>query len=200
MRAFLLSFFVFTCLASAEAEELICRYCAEAHQEMPLGVELDGKYQYAPDRQVDVLHIKLDVTPDFSRRTVRGTTSITATPISRPVELLRLDAKDIQVKDVRCDEVGVADFVSTRNELKILLAKPVSPGTKVTVHIDYHAQPTAGLYFRTPEMGYPESDTHIWTQGETHEARHWFPCFDYPNERSSTEIICHVPPEHDRSQ
>ena len=42
-------------------------------------------------------------------------------------------------------------------------------------------------------MGYPETDTHVWTQGETHEARYWFPCFDYPNERSSTEIICHVP-------
>ena len=42
-------------------------------------------------------------------------------------------------------------------------------------------------------MGFPESDEHCWTQGETHEARHWFPAFDYPNERSSTELICHVP-------
>jgi aminopeptidase N len=33
----------------------------------------------------------------------------------------------------------------------------------------------------------------VWTQGETHEARHWFPCFDYPNERSTTEVIVHVP-------
>ncbi len=162
---------------------------------MPLGVELDGKYHYAPDRQVDVLHIKLDVTPDFSQRTVTGTTSITATPISKPVELLRLDAQDIQVKAVRCDEVEVADFVSTRTELKILLAQPLAPGTEFTVHIDHHAQPTAGLYFRTPEMGYPKSDTHIWTQGETHESRYWFPCFDYPNERSTSEIICHVPAE-----
>lgn len=195
MRNILLSIFVFVSLSTTHGEEMICRYCQQAAQGMPLGVELDGNHQYAPDRQVDVLHIKLDVTPDFSRRTVAGTTSITATPISKPVALLRLDAKDIQVTKVRCDEMEVADFVSTRDELQILLSNPISPGTKFTVHIEHHAQPVAGLYFRTPEMGYPASDTHIWTQGETHESRYWFPCFDYPNERSSTEVICHVPPK-----
>ncbi len=61
--------------------------------------------------------------------------------------------------------------------------------------IRYSAEPKKGLYFRTKELGYPEEDTHLWTQGETHEARHWFPSFDYPNERSTTEVICHVPPE-----
>ena len=195
MRSFLLSMLVLLSLSTTHAEEMICRYCQQAGQRLPLGIDLDGKHHYAPDRQVDVLHIKLDVTPDFSRRTVSGTTSITATPISEPVTLLRLDAKDIHVKEVRCDQVNVADFVSTRDELQILLAKPIAPGQKFTVEIDHHAQPIAGLYFRTPEMGYPESDTHIWTQGETHESRYWFPCFDYPNERSTSEVICHVPPK-----
>lgn len=194
MRKYMVSVFLFAILSTTHAEETICRYCQQAAQGMPLGIELDGNHHYAPDRQVDVLHIKLDVTPDFSRRTVAGTTSITATPISKPITLLRLDAQDIQVTEVRCDQAEVADFVSTRNDLQILLAEPIAPGTEFTVHIDHHAQPIAGLYFRTPEMGYPESDTHIWTQGETHESRYWFPCFDYPNERSSTEVICHVPP------
>lgn len=195
MRSLYFSMLVLVSLSAAYAEEMVCRYCQEAaYQGMPLGLELDGRYHYAPDRQVDVLHIKIDATPDFSRRTVSATTSITAAPISKPVTLLRLDAKDIQVTEVRCDQVKVADFVSTREDLQILLAEPVAPGTEFTVHIDHHAEPVAGLYFRTPEMGYPASDTHIWTQGETHESRYWFPCFDYPNERSSSEIICHVPP------
>jgi len=180
--------------SSVNAEEIICRYCVEGREHvLPLGMDLDGSDQYAPDRQVDVKHIKLDVTPDFQKRTVVGTASITATPISMPVSILRLDAVDLTVKDVRCDGAMVADFVSTRKDLQIAFVDSVKPGTEFTVHVDYSAQPTAGLYFRTPEMGYPETDTHLWTQGETHEARHWFPCFDYPNERSSTEIICHVP-------
>src|SRR6056297_162432 len=181
-------------LANGQAEQFVCRYCAvgRAHA-MPLGIELEGRYQYAPDRQVDVLHIKLDVTPDFKKRTVTGTASITAVPIAKPVEILKLDAIDLNIKEVRCEGAEVVDFYTSRQDLQIAFSQPVAPGTKFTLHIDYSAEPQAGLYFRTPEMGYPASDTHIWTQGETHEARHWFPCFDYPNERSSTEVICHVP-------
>lgn len=197
LRSFLLActFVLLPILPSSRGEEAICRYCAEgrSHQMLPLGLELDGRYQYAPDRQVDVLHIKLDVTPDFDSRTVAGTTSITATPIAKPVEILKLDAIDIRVTKVRCDTAKVADFVSTRDALQIAFEEPIPVGTQFTVEIEYSAQPNAGLYFRTAEMGYPEPDTHLWTQGETHEARHWFPCFDYPNERSSTEVICHVP-------
>jgi aminopeptidase N len=62
------------------------------------------------------------------------------------------------------------------------------------VRIAYSAdEPDKGLYFRTPAMGYKEGDTHLWTQGEMHEARHWFPCYDYPNEKFTSEMICHLP-------
>ena len=187
--------FLFFLATLGQGAEFVCRYCADAgeSQLLPLGLDLEGKYHYAPVRQVDVLHIKLDVTPDFEKRTVQGSTSITAAPIAQPVQLLRLDAVDLQVSKVVCAEASVDDFNSTRRGLEVLFKDPIPVGQKFTVSIEYSAQPNAGLYFRTPEMGYPASDTHIWTQGETHEARHWFPCFDYPNERSSTEVICHVP-------
>ncbi|MHC4094859.1 MAG: hypothetical protein ACYSU3_02265, partial [Planctomycetota bacterium] len=42
-------------------------------------------------------------------------------------------------------------------------------------------------------MGYKEEDIHLCTQGEMHEAPHWYPNYDYPNERSSSEVICRVP-------
>lgn len=178
------------------AEETICRYCADTFGAyLPVGTELEGKYHYAPDRQVDVLHIKLDVTPDFAKRKVAGTASIRAKVIARPVQLLRLDAVNLSVHDVRCEGAEIDDFHTTRKDLQVAFTEALQPGTEFTVHIDYEAEPVKGLYFRTAEMGYPETDVHIWTQGETHEARHWFPCFDYPNERSSTEIVCHVPPD-----
>ena len=189
-----LSIFTGMLARASLAEEAICRYCVDGfRQYLPPGTELKGKYHYAPDRQVDVTHIKIDVVPDFDKRTVTGTTSITAKVIARKVDVLRLDAVNLQVKSVTCDEAKIEDFYSTRDDLQIAFEEPLSPGDEFTLHIEYSAEPIMGLYFRTPEMGYPESDTHIWTQGETHEARHWFPCFDYPNERSSTEVICHVP-------
>jgi len=42
-------------------------------------------------------------------------------------------------------------------------------------------------------MGYPDGDTQLWTQGEAENHRFWFPCYDYPNERFTTEVTCHVP-------
>ena len=189
-------FAIVTCchVSNSLAEEAICRYCVDGFAKyLPAGSQLEGKYHYAPDRQVDVLHIKLDVTPDFDDRTVAGTASITAKVIAKPVGVLRLDAVNLNVKEVRCDEAKVGDFHTSREDLQIAFAEPLGPGTEFTVHVEYSAEPIKGLYFRTPDMGYPKTDTHIWTQGETHEARHWFPCFDYPNERSSTEIICRVP-------
>jgi len=41
----------------------------------------------------------------------------------------------------------------------------------------------------------PAGDTHLFTQGESHEAPHWYPNFDYLNERFRSEVICRVPPE-----
>ena len=150
--------------------------------------------RYAPDRAVDMLHIRIDVTPDFARHTVRGTTSLTFKPIAKPLEQLRLDAVDLTVHGVKAD-VPVADHTVTRRDVIVRFAEPIPVDKEITLHIEHEAEPRRGLYFRTPDMGYPAGDTHVWTQGESHEARHWFPCHDYPNERSTTEVICHVPPE-----
>ncbi len=180
------------CVGSTCAEEqiLICR----DHQHGGLfGIDLEGDgRRYAPDRAVDILHLRLDVTPDFARRTVTGTTRLEFQPISRPCDELRLDAIDLTIDDVRSDR-QIADFTNTGKQLIVRFAEPLSVGERVYVEIDHSAEPVRGLYFRTPEMGYAESDTQVWTQGESHEARFWYPCFDYPNERSSTEVICHVP-------
>ena len=89
--------------------------------------------------------------------------------------------------------VEIADFVSTAEDLKITFRKPIPVGQGASVEVEYLAEPRRGLYFRTPELGYPAVDTHLFTQGEPQTSSHWFPCHDYPNERCSTEILCTVP-------
>ena len=59
--------------------------------------------------------------------------------------------------------------------------------------INIPSRPRKGFTFRTPEMGYKPEDMHLWTQGEPIEARYWFPSFDSPNEKFTSEITCHVP-------
>jgi aminopeptidase N len=184
-------------VAQSEEQCLICRQRhAEAewlHHES-FGIDLDGPGpRYAPDRHFDVKHIRLDVTPNFERHTVHCVTSITLQPIANPQDQIRLDAIHLTIHRVWSDDVEVADFTVTSNAVTVQLKEPLAVDQQATIHFDHQAQPERGFYFRTPDMGYPESDTHVWTQGEAHEARYWFPCFDYPNERSTTEVICHVP-------
>ena len=181
-------------ISLAEEELCNCRFCeGRESQILMLGRELQGDLQFAPDRKVDVQHIKLDVTPDFAKRTVTGTVSITVKPIAKPVSSLTLDAFDIALKNVRCEGAKLKDTNVTRKELQLVFSEPIPVDQVVVLHIEYTAQPVAGLYFRTPEQGYPAGDLHLWTQGESHESPYWFPCFDYPNERSTTEVLCHVP-------
>ncbi len=186
---------LFAALAlGVEGEVEICRYHGgDAGEVADSESDADEEaFRYAPHRNVDILHIKLDVTPDFKLRTVAGTTTITFEPIARALDQLTLDAVNLTIGQVR-SSAPIDEYVATAKDLTIAFAPPVAPGTQVRLEIDHQAQPSRGFYFRTPEMGYPASDTHCWTQGESHEARHWFPCFDYPNERSSTEIVCPVP-------
>ena len=42
-------------------------------------------------------------------------------------------------------------------------------------------------------MGYEPGDEHLFTQGESIDERYWYPCYDSPNEKFTTEITCHVP-------
>ncbi len=148
--------------------------------------------QYAPDRKADILHITIDVTPDFKNRTVAGTTIIKFEPISKPLTELRLDAIDLDVSCVT-SSAQIEGYSVTDEAIIITFDPPIQPGIEATVKIVYEAEPRRGLYFRTPEMGYKEEDTHLFTQGESHQAPYWYPNYDYPNESSTSEVICRVP-------
>ncbi len=149
---------------------------------------------YAPEREVDILHLALEVTPDFTRRSVAGTAIWNFKPISRPLETLRLDAVHLDIRKVSAS-VPLAGWQTTDQELVITFAAPLPAGQEANVAIEYAAeQPTKGLYFRVPSNGYlPPGDAHLFTQGEAEEARHWYPCYDAPNDKFTSEIICYTP-------
>src|SRR5688500_17849928 len=42
------------------------------------------------------------------------------------------------------------------------------------------------------EKGAVERDAQIWTQGEPEEARHWFPSYDFPDDKATSEKIITV--------
>ncbi|MEO6181837.1 MAG: M1 family aminopeptidase [Verrucomicrobiota bacterium] len=169
-------------------EELACRKSSRLFA----APDASDFRKYAPSREVDILHLKLDVTPDFKARTISGTATITFKPIARSLQELRLDGIDLSVTSVTSTE-KIENHQVTDEKVMVFFAKPIPPDKETSVTIHYSAEPTEGLYFRTPEMGYQEGETHLFTQGEAIEARHWYPCHDFPNEKFTSEMICHVP-------
>ncbi len=172
----------------AEQQAHVCRWCST--QFAPAAVDSPAYRKYAPDRRADILHLALDVTPDFKARTIAGTATLTFKPIATPLEELRLDAVELRVASVTSSEKLLGHQVTDR-EIVLTFAPPIPIGKEARVTVKYSAEPRKGLYFRTPEMGYPE--THLWTQGEPSEARHWFPSFDHPVEKFTSEVTCRVP-------
>jgi aminopeptidase N len=49
------------------------------------------------------------------------------------------------------------------------------------------------MYFVGPDAAYPDKPQEIWTQGEDEDSRYWFPCYDYPNDKATSEIAATVP-------
>jgi aminopeptidase N len=148
--------------------------------------------KYVPDRTISVINLAIDVTPDFTNRTITGKTRITFEPIAVPLAELSLDAVDLRVSSLKSSE-KVLDYQVTDEKIIVTFADSIPPGKQAWVEVEHSAEPTEGIYFRTPEMGYQPGDTHLFSQGETMEARHWYPCPDAPNQKFTSEVTCRVP-------
>ena len=173
----------------------VCACKARMLREFPLDPDADhagNGRMYARDREIDVKHVRLELDPDFEKRSLSGKATLTFSPIAKPLTRLRLDAVDLSVSGVE-SSAELADWDVGKNAITLTFAQPIAPGAESSVTVTYSAEPTDGWFYRTEAMGYPKGDDHFWTQGEPERHRHWFPGYDYPNERFTSEVICRVP-------
>ena len=169
----------------------VCEHCAK--QMLPQPLKLVPGRKYARDRRVDIEHVKLEATPDFTKRSVVTIMTMRFKPIALPLDKLELDAVDLRIAKIQVGGARLADQIVADEKLTLIFDSPIAPGAEVTVTIHSSTEPKHGLYFKTPEMGYKPGDTQVWSQGEADLHRFWFPCYDYPNERFTSEVICHAP-------
>ncbi|HUS33998.1 MAG TPA: M1 family aminopeptidase [Verrucomicrobiae bacterium] len=158
----------------------------------PASLDSPDYRKYAPDRNVDILNVVIDITPDFTNETISATTTLTFKPIAKSIREWKLDAEELRITEIT-GSAKIAAFNSDDKKLTITFADDLPIDREQSVKIVYTAAPKKGLYFRTPKQGYKSGDTHLFTQGEDMDARFWFPTHDYPNEKFTSQIICHVP-------
>jgi len=147
---------------------------------------------YARSRDYELQNIRTHLWFDISQRTVRGEVAESVAALRDGVSDLKLDSVDLNVQSVLVDG-REAKFSITPKDLIIALDRPASRGERHEILIRYSGQPKKGVYFILPDQNYPQQPQEIWTQGEAEDTRYYIPLYDYPNDRTTSEMVLTVP-------
>ena len=144
-------------------------------------------------RTFDVKHIKGELTLDIKKSEIRGTVTHTVSPLHPNLDAVTLDCgAALKVSKVA---IGSTDckYEQKGDELIIKLDHPYGVADSLALAVTYAGtSPEKGVSFIKPDADHPKRGVCVWTQGEPEDARFWLPCFDYPNEKSTCEMIVTV--------
>src|SRR5579862_2272739 len=97
----------------------------------------EAQPHYAPDRFVDVEHIKLEISVDLPARTLKGTCTTDFRVVAPSVGKVTFDALDLFVEQVFDSAGGELRFDQGSGKLTVYLRKAPQPGEHGRVIIKY---------------------------------------------------------------
>lgn len=137
---------------------------------------------------LDFERMRLYVEFEPEKGLVKGKITHFFTPIRQDVDSFFLDGPGIMVKDAKLNGKEIK-FTTSGNGIAFFPATTLHWNEKDSLTISYEAYPRKGIYF----IGWNDmnnlSRKQIWTQGQGIDNRHWFPCYDTPNDKLITEIF-----------
>jgi aminopeptidase N len=144
------------------------------------------------NRSFDVLHYRIEVAFDEKQRKVLGTTTLRVHPLADGIDSVVLDAAELNVDSVNVGTRGSAGFANRSPELVVRLGRAYGVTDTLDIRVTYSCTPKKGLYFIQPDSSHPRRHWQIWTQGEDMDNHYWFPCYDFPNAKGTSEVIATV--------
>src|SRR5579863_4917777 len=147
---------------------------------------------YAPSRDYDLQNVRTHLWLDVEHKSVRGEVTHSVAVLHDDVAQLKFNSVDLKIGGVTVDGKD-AKFTTDPNFLTVSLPHPAKRGEKHEVFIRYEGQPKKGLYFVLPDKNYPDRPKEIWSQGESEDTRYYIPIYDYPNDRTTSEMLLTVP-------
>ncbi|MEO7653665.1 MAG: M1 family aminopeptidase, partial [Bryobacteraceae bacterium] len=160
----------------------------------PLAVDGQGlgTAGYARDRTFDLRHVKLDLALDLPARRLAGTATLRLAPLADGLEIVELDSVGLAIERITASGVPLR-FHSTSDKLRIQLARAIAAGQAIDIAIRYSARPSKGLVFILPDKEHPGRSPQVWSQGFPEDNRYWFPVYDFPNDKATSELSITVP-------
>jgi aminopeptidase N len=141
-------------------------------------------------RSYDALHYLIKLKLDLDGKSFAGAATVTLSSFRNGLEACVLDAEEFTVTSVVDDYGTPLKFEQSDKELKVILARPAKFGETVTFTCDYNGrEPREGLKFVDET---PDNPRLVWSDSWPDNVHHWFPCFDYPNDKATSEIVATV--------
>ena len=149
---------------------------------------------YTPDTLVFPEHLTLELNFDWMEERVWGVTQYDLVVKGHDVEEITFDAINLYVSRVLIGRKSVK-FENTGKKIILPLKKKYRSGERISIKLDHSvSHPVAGVYFTKPDNHHADRFKTMWTQGQDEDSRYYFPCFDKPNFKQTTEVILHLPP------
>ncbi len=152
----------------------------------------EARDRWPPERTFQLLHLRLDIAIDDDAKTVSGTATHRLAAINDGLREVALDQEGLDVRGVKDEDGKALDFELVGDQLIIQLPRARKAGDPFGLRIRYTCSPRKGLFFTGPDKGYPDKPRIVWSQGEEMDNRCWYPSYDYPNQKFTTEVVVTV--------
>ena len=147
---------------------------------------------YARSRDYDLRNVRTHLWFDTAARSIRGEVTENISLLRDAVAQVQFDSVDLVIHSVTLDGKD-AKFTTTADKLIVPLARAGKIGDTHEIAIRYEGKPKKGIYFVLPDKAYPQRPAEVWTQGESEDTRYYIPIYDYPNDRTTSEMLLTVP-------
>lgn len=166
------------------------RFSGELNLYKPFKVDRDPvehSSRASQSRLIDIEDIKLDLNIDEKQKSLVGKATITFRPFLNDLTQIELDAAYLSIKEVLSNDTPLA-FETYPTKLLITLDRAYKNTEKVTISVSYSAKPQKGMFFVQPDQNYPNRPYQVWTQGQPDDSAYWFPCYNSPGDKYTSEI------------
>lgn len=141
-------------------------------------------------RTYDVQHYIIRISFDRGAKRVFGDTTVQLKPLAGDFRQVELDSEDMIYESVKLESNGKdLKYEQVGKKIRITLDRAYSPQELISIRFKYVSRPKRGIYFVPAQNGRNEESrpAQIWTQGEPEYAHHWFPSYDFPDDKATTE-------------
>ncbi len=146
--------------------------------------------QIEPNRDYDARHYRISLTFDLEGKRFWGENRITLASLIEGLTECALDAEELTVDSVS-DEAGQPlPFEQTERKIFIRLPRKYGFGEVAAFSVRYQGHdPKHGLFF---DEETPDHPLMVSTVSWPDCAHHWVPCYDYPHDKATHELIVTV--------